>query len=103
MLQNLKDWYADVKENGIKFLYAFDSERKSASSTLFYCYVSFYFVLASLIALHFKSELLTATAVTITFFSICMIFYRLRKIDKLKVDLDDKSLEVENNEGEEKK
>lgn len=101
MLEAVKNWYNDVKEHGIKFLYAYDSEKKSASSTLFYCYISFYLVLASLIALHFKAELLTASSVTIGFFSVCMIFYRLRKIDKLKVDLDDRSIDIENNDKDE--
>lgn len=98
MLEKVSNWYNDVKINGIKFLYAYDSERKGASSTLFYCYISFYFVLASIIALHFNTNLLTPSLITIGFFSICMIFYRLRKIDKLKIDLDDRSIDIESNE-----
>ena len=98
MLKTILTWYEDIKENGIKFFYAYDAAEKKASSTLFYAYITFYLAVASVIALHFSDKLLTASIAALVFWATAVVFYMIRKLNKAKVDLDDKSIELENNE-----
>ena len=98
MLETVKNWYNDIKVNGIKFFYAYDAAEKKASSTLFYAYIAFYLAVGSVIALHFSEKLLTASIVSLVFWAIAVIFYMLRKISKAKVNLQDKSFDLENSE-----
>lgn len=101
MWNNIVNWWKEVRDNGIRFPYAHDTQRKEASASLFFVYIAFYVAIVSIIVLHNKLELLTATVTAIGFFALCMVFYMLRKINKVKADLDDKSFELDNDEKEE--
>ncbi len=91
----IKNWLKEVKEQGITFFYANDKAENKPSSTLFYAYVTFWLGVVSVISLHFEEKLFTATLTTLMFWVVAVIFYRLRKLDKIKVDLDDRSVELE--------
>jgi hypothetical protein len=45
--------------------------------------------------LHFQSEPIIATPLTMLFWVLSYIFYRLRKLDKAKISLEDKSIELD--------
>lgn len=67
---------------------------KPSLSTVF-PYVTFVMAVISVVALHFRPSLFVATGTTLMFWSVSVIFYKFRGFSKAKVDLDDKSLEVE--------
>lgn len=99
----MKELWKNWKKNGIPFLYAFDGSTKQPSITLLFAYLTFILVFISAIALHFFPNLLAASTFSLLFWIISFVMYRLRRIDKFKIDLDDKSLELESsgdNEGE---
>ncbi len=88
-------------KEGLHLPYAHDAEKGKPSATLLFLYVSFMIAACSVIALHFKASLLIASGTAIMFWALCMVFYRLRKLDKVKFDRDDKSLEIDGDEDEE--
>lgn len=100
MFEKIKEFLRFGAEKGLHFPFAYDAEHNRPSATLFFAYVSFYIAAISLILLHFKSELITATAMSFVFTCAMIIFYMIRKLNKAKIDFDDKSIELDNNEKE---
>lgn len=98
MLEQIKSFMKFGAEKGLYFPFAYDSEHQRPSATLFFAYISFYIAIFSLIILHFKLELLTATIMAFVFNGLMIIFYMIRKLTKAKIDLDDKSIELDNDE-----
>lgn len=98
-MEKIKAFFKFGSEKGLYFPYAFDAERKSPSATLFFAYISFYIASISLIFLHFNEKLLTATIMSFVFTGMMIIFYMIRKLNKAKIDLDDKSIELDGSEG----
>lgn len=80
---------------GIKFPFAHDATTGKPSITLFFPYVTGFISIVSVIALHFKLDLVIASLTCIVFWLIAMILYMLRRISKAKFDLDDKSFELD--------
>lgn len=103
MIQKLKDFIKGLSTMGINFPYAFDPVTKQASVTLLFAYTTFLLTIVSVIALHFKLDLLVATITTMGFWVIAVIFYLIRNLQKAKFDLDDKSFELEGEDDNEKK
>lgn len=99
-MELLKKWLAEKGDAGVKFWYAFDPTTGKASITLFMTYISFWIAVGSLIALHFKESLLTATTMSFVFAGMFTVFYMIRKLNKASVNLKDKSINLENNEGD---
>lgn len=96
----LKRFLHKITEEGIRFPYAYDPISKKPSITLLFAYTTFILALISTICLHFWLDTVVATGTSIAFFVITLIFYRLRKLDKAKIDFDDKSIELEGSEKE---
>lgn len=84
--------------NGLKFPFAYDPTEKKPSITLLTYYIALYMAIGSLIWIHFRPESLIPTSLTILFWTLSYIFYRIRKLDKAKVSLEDKSIELESKE-----
>lgn len=95
-------YYEEKSKTGINFFFANDPTEKKPSSTLFYAYISFWISVFSLIALHFSDKFFTATSMSFTFTGMMIVFYMIRKINKASVNLKDKSINLENNEGDKK-
>jgi len=74
---------------------AYDKDINGPSVTLLFVWISGALATTSLIALNFTDKTLSAAMVSITFWSLAVVFYRLRKLDKFKLDLDDRSIEIE--------
>lgn len=94
-MNKLKEILAKWSTEGIRFPFAYDNEGKSGSATLLFYYVFSVFLIISLILLHFDIQYTMATCVTTMVWIISYICYRVRKVDKFKLDLENKSLEVD--------
>lgn len=97
MLDNLK---TALKE-GFSVPLAKDGDTPSA--TLTFAYVSFIVAICSEIYFIFKGDPLAATSTAIIFWGLAVVFYRLRKLDHVKFDLDDKEIELSGHDDEEEK
>jgi hypothetical protein len=80
---------------GVMWPFVHDGSTKKPSITIAFAYVSYLMVVISVVCLHFKPELLTATLTTISVWLAAVVFYMLRKLTKAKVDLDDRSFELD--------
>lgn len=87
----LKKWCIE----GMNVPYFKDPSTGKPSLSTVFPYVSFVMTVASVIALHFRPSLVMATSTTMAFWVLSVIFYKFRGFSKAKIDLDDKSLEVE--------
>jgi cbb3-type cytochrome oxidase subunit 3 len=97
-MNKIKEFFRMASEEGLKLPFAFDAVSGKPSVTLFFAYVTFLLALTSTILLHFTDKIFTATVTTIIFFVINVIFYLLRRLTKAKVDLDDRSIELDGEE-----
>lgn len=95
MFERIKEFFKFGSEKGLKFPYAFDGVTGKPSVTLFFSYISFYLAVVSLITLHFNTSLFIASVTAIVFNALMIIFYLIRTIKRAKIDLDDKSLDLE--------
>lgn len=93
ILSSIIAFYNKLSEEGIKLPFVYDAATKQPSITLMFAYVTFVLALVSTILLHIFDSLLNATITSICFWVIAYVLYRIRKLDKAKIDLDDKSIE----------
>jgi hypothetical protein len=100
MLNKLKNVFKLAIESGLPLPHAYDPVPKEPSFRLLCAYISFVLATVSVVALHFVPVSI-ATWTAIGFYALCMIFYMLKKLSKAKVDLDDRSFEL-NSEPEQK-
>lgn len=98
MLKQIKEFFNYSAEKGLRLPFAYDPIIKKPSVTLFFAHISFYIAVISLISLHFKSSLITATGMSFVFTGMMIIFYLIRSISKAKIDLDDKQIDLESGE-----
>ncbi len=92
LFKNLKDSYV----NGWILPTAFDSVKKESSTTLLFFYVGLTLSVLSLTAYHFLPETLVGPAsMTMLFFGMTFVFYRMRSLDKIKFDIKNQSFELE--------
>lgn len=99
----ITDKFKDWSNHGVKFLYANDASTGKPSITLFFAYVTFWLAAIGSVAVYFKPDVLTASINSTVFWVGALIFYRLRSLDKVKFDLDDKSFELSGDEDEQPK
>jgi hypothetical protein len=88
--------------SGIHTPFIFDAGTQGPSITITFAYITFFLAIASVIALHFKTELFIATSTALMFWVVATVLYMIRKITKAKIDLDNKAIELdggEDNEG----
>ena len=89
--------------NGIRFPFAKDPETGLPSITLLFPYVTFVIALASVVTVHFRPDFLTGTLSSLGFWALSVIFYRLRKLDKLKFDIKTGDIEVDSADDKQEK
>lgn len=99
-MNKIKEFFKMASEQGLRLPFAFDSVSGKPSVTLLFAYITFVLALTSTILLHVTDKVFTATVTSIMFFVISTIFYLLRRLTKAKLDLDDRSIELD---GEEEK
>jgi hypothetical protein len=96
MLDIIRAWVDKKGREGIYFWFANDQTTGKPSITLFMSYVSFMLACVSLVALHFRESLLTATSMSFVFSGMMIIFYMIRSLNKASINLKDKSINLEN-------
>ena len=104
ILDKIKELLKAGSEKGMPLPLAYDAGTKGPSITLLIFYIAMVMTVGSLTAFHFlPDKLLQPCLLTLLFLSLSFVFYRMRNLDKVKFDLDDKSIELENNDKEDSK
>lgn len=98
MFDKLKALLARLNNPGMLLPIAHNPSTGLPSVTLTFAYVTFVLAVLSTIALHFKTDLWIATSSCLIFWTLAVVFYRMGKLDKVKLDLDDRSIELESEE-----
>lgn len=101
MLKKIAKIWEKWSKEGMNLPYAHDPVQKQASVTLLSFYIMLLLAVLSLVALHLKVELLAATSMTLLAWAMSFVFYKLRRLDRAKIDLDDKSIELDGDDEEE--
>lgn len=103
ILQKIKDFFKVGAERGLNLPLAYDASKNGPSITLLIFYFAMLLTVGSLIAFHLEPDkLLQPALLTLTFLAMAFVFYRLRSLDKVKLDLDDKTIELEGDDDENK-
>lgn len=95
MLDKIKKYANLANKHGLPLPMAHDSVTGLPSVTLLAFYLGILLSVGSLIAYHLNDALLGPVSMTLLFFGMTFVFYKMRGLDKFKVDLDDKSFELE--------
>lgn len=98
MISNLLKLFNKWSVQGMHVPYFRDPTTGIPSLTTIFPYISFILSVISIIALHFKPNLILATYTTLGFWAASVIFYKLRGIGRAKVNLNDKSILIEDHE-----
>lgn len=97
-MNKLLEIYTRWSDKGFRAPFMHDPVTKKPSATLLIFYVMFVLMLTSLILLHFDSSFLIATGTTIIVWTISYVMYRIRHLDKFKVNLQESELEFHSSE-----
>lgn len=87
-------------KEGLYFPFAHDPVTKQSSVTLLFTYVSFILSLASVIALQFFPQVQTGSLFSIGLFIVCLVFYRLRRLDDVSVNLKSGQIDIKGDSSE---
>lgn len=87
---------------GLKLPMAYDHRVKGPSVNLLNLYIATILSVTSLVSLHINNHT-EATIACLTFWASANVFYAIRKLTSAKFDLDDKSVELTNEEKDEAK
>ena len=88
-------------DEGVRLPYAHDTTTGKPSITLLFAYTTFILTLVSAISLHKNTEHLEASIFSLVFWAISFVMYRMRRLDKFKIDIDDRSIELESEKDDE--
>lgn len=81
-------------QKGMFWPFVHDPTTKKPSVTLLFVYVTFLIAAGSVIASHFELRFIPATLISIMFWVLAMVFYRLRRIDQASIDLKNDSISL---------
>jgi hypothetical protein len=95
MLKTLKNYIKDGFKEGFSLPLAKDGITGLPSATLWFAYISFLLALAAEVYFIIKEDNLASTSTAIIFWVIAMVFYRMGKLDKVKIDIDDQNIELD--------
>lgn len=93
ILQTIKEQFKEWNNPGVNVPLANDNGKPSM--TLLFAYISFIATILSLIYIHIFPDRIMPTLVSILFWTISLVLYKMRQVDKLKFDLEKRSLEIE--------
>lgn len=83
--------------SGLKWPYAYDPTTKKPSITLLMLYFATIVMFSAAITNLFLNSILVPTLTTVMIWVLAFVFYRMRKIDNFKLDLDDQTIEIGSN------
>lgn len=96
ILNKIREFLKTGAERGMNLPLAYDASSGGPSITLLIFYVAMIMTVGSLTAFHFlPDKLLQPSLLTLTFLALSFVFYRMRNLDKVKFDLDDRSIELD--------
>lgn len=98
MFAYIKSLYLNLCDKGLRVPVVYDAVTKLPSVTLFFTYITFLMVVISLVLLHLDKQLWQATVTTICVWVLAVVFYRLRALDKVDVNLKNESIDLEDNQ-----
>lgn len=75
-----------------------DPKQNAESVTLTFVAVTFVFTIVSLGLSHYFLSCLPATGMSIALFALTMVFYRMRRLDDVAINLKTGSIEVKQND-----
>lgn len=101
--QNIKEAFVKSSTEGMHMPVMFDASTGKASATLFFMYIANLLALCSIIWLHFNGEAFTATCMAAIYSIVWTVLYMMRRIQKAKFDLDDRSIDLEGEDDDEDK
>lgn len=101
MIRRIKELLKFSSKNGLYLAMAYDNDKSGPSVTLLFAHLANAVALVSIIILMSKDIVLGTTA-AILYSVITMVLYIMRRITKFKVDLDDKSIDLEGGDENEK-
>lgn len=93
MFNKIIDFF--FKDN-IKLPLLLDTSTNKNTLTGLFAYVAFILACLSVIAYHFRANLFVPCTVTISFWLIAVILYMIRHLNKAKIDLEHRTLDLEN-------
>lgn len=88
-------FYTKWSEEGLRLPSSYDPVSKLPSVTLFFSYISFFIMVISLIGLHFYKQFLEATIISVFVWILSVVFYRLRELDKISLNVKTGSIGIE--------
>lgn len=98
----LKRWSVE----GMRWPFLHDPESGKPSVTLMMLYLTSVVVLLAVVIssskMMIKGDYLSSTMAPILIWTMAYVFYRMRKLDKFKIDLDDKSIELDGDDEDDK-
>lgn len=103
MLSNLQEFWKKLCTEGLHLPFAHDPESDKPSVTLGFYWIVAFLSIASLVLFHLKLVTIAATGMSLLFVLVGFIMYRLRKLDKVKIDIDDQSIELDGKDENETK
>lgn len=99
MWDKIKKLFEFSSKNGLYFPGAYDNNTNKSSVSLLFANISFYIACGSVLTLLYKDTTL-GTIAAMMLAALYFVFYMLRKLNKAKIDIDDRSLDLENTEGD---
>lgn len=94
MVTRIKKFLEFASKNGLYLAMAYDNDKPGPSVTLLFAHLANAVALVSIIILISK-DTVQGTIAAILYSVITMVLYIMRRITKFKVDLDDKSIDLE--------
>jgi hypothetical protein len=94
MWKKIKSLFEFSAKTGLFLPMAYDGLDETPSATLFYTYFSFVMCILSIGFLFFKPDVINPAIFSTLLFVICLTIYRLRRLDNVEIDLDDKSVKL---------
>jgi hypothetical protein len=96
----IKEFLEFTSKNGLYLPSAYDNSTDKGSVSLLFAHMSFYLGCIAICLLLYK-DINLGTIAAMLFAGLYFIFYMLRRLTKAKIDLDDKSIDLENKEEKE--
>jgi hypothetical protein len=97
MLDKIKDIFKFSAKNGLWLPAAYDKRTDGPSVSLLFAHVANALAIGTIAVLAFN-DLKTATYCAMTYSALMLVFYLMRSLGKVKVDVDDGEIELDSNE-----
>ena len=101
-MQKLIDFFKYSSEQGLRIPSAFDNDKPGPSASLLFAHLANTVAIGGIITLIVK-DTLQGTVAAMMYSVLMIVFYLMRRLTKFKMDLDDKSLEIDGGEDNDKK